>query len=473
MKVYSIANTPSFGYNKAVNDEANALLAKHSDDEFCSTLLQINKFTNNLEDKIRAAEAARRKGLVKKYMQLFLPMKDLVAGQIEFRFPKLNYLNTEMNSYFTEVKRRGLEYKAHWINDLLEDLEHCADMIEINEAAIAVSRSGILNDEEELINEPEKVPVKSQQQPVPAEKATDAISEAKNHNLELFVPNEDTPKGFVGLGGMNDVKDLLTEKIIMPLNNPEEAALDLFEYGKKLPKGVLFYGPPGCGKSAVIEALAIETGLPLYNLKISNTGSPYVNKSATNTQDAYDYAKKIAKDTGKPVLLRIDELETYAPKRVEKPSEDNKIVGVLLQIIDDARANNVIMLCTTNHYNRLDSALTSRLEDRVYIGLPDVETREKVLNVLLNKFSKGKELANNPKELHRLAEMTDGFSNRNLVQLTDMAAMIAKNDGRRNIKVEDYVKPIEENQNMKVNEDEFRDKSPLVRKPIGFNSGKK
>ncbi|MBQ1612593.1 MAG: ATP-binding protein, partial [Alphaproteobacteria bacterium] len=388
---------------------------------------------------------------------------------------KLNYLNTEMNSYLTEIKKRGIEYKDHWINDVYAELDKCADMIEIYKAAETMkSYASLVHDKDgsqSVASDVSSQASGTEQDKVIAKKS----SEAKKNHLEFFVPNADTPKGFDGLGGMSEVKALLTEKILMPLKEPEEAALDLIEYGKKLPLGILFYGPPGCGKSAVIEALAIETDLPLYNLKISKAGSSYINETAANLQEAFEYAKNLAKESGKPVLLRIDELETFSPKRSDSANatEDNKTVGTLLQIMDECRGSNVILLCTSNYYDSLDKALTSRLEDKIYVGLPDVETREKVLSVLLNKRSKGKALANNPTELRRLAEMTDGFSNRNLVQLTEKAAINAKNDGRRDIRVDDYVKPIEENQNMKVNEADFRDKSPGVRNPIGFNTQNK
>lgn len=267
---------------------------------------------------------------------------------------------------------------------------------------------------------------------------------------------------------MDEIKETLSDKVIFPILNPEEAKLDEVEYGKKAPRGELFYGPPGCGKTSVIEAVSMESGVPLYKLKISKSGSIYVNGSAKNVQEAYEYVKNIAKETGKPVFLAMDEMESMTAKRDGNThDENNKLVGTLLQIIEEARGNNVIILGATNYYEMLDDAIKSRFDDKIYIGLPDEDTRRSVLKIHLNRRTKGQALAQNEEELDKVVKLTKGFSNRDIAILTDKAALIARADNRRDIIADDYIQPVKENQNMKVKEDLYKDKSSRL--TIGFN----
>ena len=106
------------------------------------------------------------------------------------------------------------------------------------------------------------------------------------------------------------------------------------------------------------------------------------------------------------------------------------------------------------------------MDDKLYIGLPDAKTRRSVLKICLNKTTKGQALAANEEELWKVVELTKGFSNRDITILTDKAARIARANGRRNIIVDDYVIPVRTNQNMKVREDLYKDKS--MRSSIGF-----
>jgi ribosome biogenesis ATPase len=231
----------------------------------------------------------------------------------------------------------------------------------------------------------------------------------------------------------------------------------------------LLYGPPGCGKTSVIEALAGETKLPLYKLKISKCGSKYINESSTNIQKAYEYVCDSAKASGAPVFFVLDEMEALTPKRKGdgESSEDGKMVGTLLQIIEEARGKNVVIIGATNLYDSIDDAIKSRFDDKKYIGLPDDDTRRQVLQIHLNKRTKGQALASNPEELDKVVKLTKGFSNRDIAILTDKAALLARRDSRREICAEDFNTPVNENQNMKVKEFLYQDKQ--TKPTVGFS----
>ena len=193
-----------------------------------------------------------------------------------------------------------------------------------------------------------------------------------------------------------------------------------------------------------------------------------MNGSANNVQQAYEQAAKIAEESGKPVFLAMDEMESMTSKRKggETGAEDDKMVSTLLQIIEEARGRNVIILGATNCFDQLDDAIKSRFEDKIYIGLPDDDTRKAVLKVLLKRRTKGVPLSENEEELNKVVQLTKGFSNRDLTILTDKASLIARKDNRRDIMASDFIVPVKENQNMKIKEQDYMSKQ--TRPAIGF-----
>ncbi len=477
MRIYPVSNRINFGYNKELNEDVNNRLRNaKGDKELAQTLLTQNLFIMGIEDKLRKAEKEKKKHRVNEYTNILLDYKAGVAAAIDKRFPQLNYRKNEYESYKKEIKKQHLDKVTEyypWQVAIVDDLE----LDDILDKAMQTYDPKKDHDENriaisELNAEPEVNKSKPAEQV--AETGTNTEKERKKERkicryVEEFKPTEYSPKGFKSLGGMDEIKETLSDKVIFPILNPEEAKLDEVEYGKKAPRGELFYGPPGCGKTSVIEAVSMESGVPLYKLKISKSGSIYVNGSAKNVQEAYEYVKNIAKETGKPVFLAMDEMESMTAKRdgSNTHDENNKLVGTLLQIIEEARDNNVIILGATNYYEMLDDAIKSRFDDKIYIGLPDEDTRRSVLKIHLNRRTKGQALAQNEEELDKVVKLTKGFSNRDIAILTDKAALIARADNRRDIIADDYIQPVKENQNMKVKEDLYKDKSSRL--TIGFN----
>lgn len=452
MKINNINNI-SFGYNKELNEKVNKKLKNaKGNKEMAQHLLELNNICNKTEDLLRKAENEKNSRALDFYAYLFVNIKPTITEELNDRFPLLNYRQTEYETYNAEKKERNLGEEYHWLDQITDELSNYIEMdgeflggeFESNSAESAAGTK---------IAPPQTSKVANDKCPV---------------CLEEFIPTSVSPLGFVNIGGMKEVKELLEDKILYPLKNPESAKFDEVEYGKKYPRGTLFYGPPGCGKTTVIEALTAEADLPMYKLKISKAGSKYINESSRNIQKAYEYICDVAEKTGKPVLFVIDELESLAPKRDNDSQEDNKMVGTLLQIIEEARGKNVIVLAATNCFDKIDEAIRSRFDDKVYIGLPDADTRRGVLQIHLNRRTKGQALAQNPEELKKVVDLTNGFSNRDIAILTDKASLIARSDNRRDIIADDYIVPVQENQNMKIKESQYKDKQ--TRTSIGFKN---
>ena len=475
MKIYSIANSPTFGYNKQLNNEVNKKLEAtgnnnkktQSSRTMAKDLLRMNKDCMQLEDKLRRAERLHNHAEVDFYKDLFINSKVSVTEKIDKRFPNSEYLSKELYEYQREVIDRQITDKNHWLVEITDELADIAasNLISKEDLRLLHSIKSKKNETSKSESPTETTPSTQESSQVPVKKSDDK----DNTLVELFIPNEYSPTGFESVGAMSELKAELYDKIVSPLRFPEQAELDRIEYGKRFPRGIMFYGPSGCGKTFIMEAIAQESGVPLFKFKVSKVGSTLVNGSAIKVQEAYDIVKNKVTETGKPVLLMMDEMEGLTAKRDETGhhAEANKVVGTLLQIMDEARGDNVIILASTNFVNLIDPAIRRRIDNAYYFGLPDDETRDKILEMTLNKFPKGRTLALNPIERAKVVKATKGFAIRDLTVLVDKASDIARLDGRRDIVASDFDKPIAKNQDLKVNENLY--KADNARMVIGFN----
>ena len=130
-----------------------------------------------------------------------------------------------------------------------------------------------------------------------------------------------------------------------------------------MPSGVLLYGPPGCGKTYIIEALAAEIKGDVYVMNCSNTGSKYVNQTANNIKKAFDYIYKKGDSSDRPVILFMDEIDAMTSNRdAHQSNEDIKTTAALLKYIEGAKAQNVIAIGATNKYDLVAPAIRRRFD---------------------------------------------------------------------------------------------------------------
>ncbi|RLG42682.1 MAG: AAA family ATPase, partial [Thermoproteota archaeon] len=217
------------------------------------------------------------------------------------------------------------------------------------------------------------------------------------------------------IGGLHEQIQRIREMIELPLRYPE-----LFQkLGIDPPKGVLLYGPPGCGKTLLAKAVATEAEANFILINGPEIMNKYYGESEARLREIFRKAEENA-----PSIIFIDELDAIAPKRSEVVGEvEKRVVAQLLALMDGLETRGqVIVIGATNRPNALDPALRrpGRFDREIEIGIPDRNARREILQI----HTRGMPLADDV-DLDRLAEITRGYTGADLAALCREAAMKA------------------------------------------------
>lgn len=517
------SNNTSFGYNPVVNaklihDLENAKKNK----SFCEAVKNLCHITNQTELNLRYAEKKRMPKLQDKLANLFLPVKAILTDIIDDMFPSYNYKVKEYETYSEEMNARNLQDKKnHWLTVLCtqfkQDLDEKAaqEQQEFAEGEASGEVEGLEGDDSDLITSlmQHLMPVlpgtgstsltiiQTARAPKEATEtdATENVEEAENtensgeeiseelaEKIELgkskvveYIPEGNALKGFESLGGMKELKAELSDKVVDYLKNPAQAKQDAEDYGTKLPKGLLLYGPPGCGKTTVLERLSVEAGVPLLKLETGSLKGSYIHESSINTDAAFEYAYSIAKPD-KPVIMMIDDGDSFFIARNDHThSWEAEEMTSFLNKIQEAPTKNVMVALTTNKYDIMDTAIKRRFDTQVYVGLPDEEARKSLIKLFFSRNKMSKSLSENEEAVARMAKTTEGFPISAIQDMVYDACDIPKKEAkearkegkiiRREVMEQDFESVLNktENQNKKIKEDLY--KTNATRQSIGFN----
>lgn len=220
------------------------------------------------------------------------------------------------------------------------------------------------------------------------------------------------------IGGLVDVKKELRELVQYPIEHPEK-----FEkFGMSPSRGVLFYGPPGCGKTLLAKAVANECQANFISVKGPEVLTMWFGESEANVRDIFAKARAAA-----PCVLFFDELDSIANKRGGNAGDGggaaDRVMNQLLTEMDGVGAKkNVFIIGATNRPDIIDPALMrpGRLDQLIYIPMPDYESRLSILQAVLHKTPISPEV-----DLQYLAAQTDRFTGADLTEICQRAAKLA------------------------------------------------
>jgi transitional endoplasmic reticulum ATPase len=218
------------------------------------------------------------------------------------------------------------------------------------------------------------------------------------------------------VGDMVDTKQALTEAVLWPLQHPDTFA----RLGVEPPRGVLLYGPPGCGKTFVVRALASTGRLSVHAVKGAELMDKWVGSSEKAVRELFRRARDSA-----PSLVFLDEIDALAPRRGQSfdSGVTDRVVAALLTELDGIDPlRDVVVLGATNRPDLIDPALLrpGRLEKLVFVEPPDAQARRDILR------TSGKSIPLSPEvNLDEIADGLDGYSAADCVALLRESALTA------------------------------------------------
>ncbi|MCG2871003.1 MAG: AAA family ATPase [Sulfolobales archaeon] len=240
------------------------------------------------------------------------------------------------------------------------------------------------------------------------------------------------------IGGYEEIKREIREYIELPLRRKDLAE----KYGLKPPKGILLFGPPGCGKTMMMKALANEAKINFIYVSVPEIMSKWYGESEQRLRELFNNARKMA-----PVILFFDEIDTIGVRREHHVGDSvtPRLLSLMLSEMDGlASEDGVIVVGSTNVPHLLDKALLrpGRFDKLIYVGLPDLRSRIEIFKI----HCKSKPLAGDV-DFEALAKMTERYTGADIANVCqEVARRVAAeslNTGViREIKMEDFIEVI-------------------------------
>ncbi|XP_034964204.2 spastin isoform X4 [Zootoca vivipara] len=236
-------------------------------------------------------------------------------------------------------------------------------------------------------------------------------------NLANLILNEIADSGpsvkFDDIAGQELAKQALQEIVILPSLRPE-----LFTGLRAPARGLLLFGPPGNGKTMLAKAVAAESNSTFFNISAASLTSKYVGEGEKLVRALFAVAREL-----QPSIIFIDEVDSLLCERREGEHDASRRLKTEFLIefdgVQSSGEDRILVMGATNRPQELDDAVLRRFIKRVYVSLPNEETRLLLLKNLLSK--QGNPLTQ--KELAQLARMTEGYSGSDLTALAKDAAL--------------------------------------------------
>lgn len=229
------------------------------------------------------------------------------------------------------------------------------------------------------------------------------------------------------VAGLDDAKQAINDAILTPLKHPE-----LFKGKARQPwRGILFYGPAGCGKTLIAKAVASEVNATFFNVSAANIVSKWLGESERLVMHLFQLARK-----NQPAIVFIDELDSIGVSRSgDDVGGERRMKTQLLTELQGLASNHddrVTVIGATNLPWEIDFALKSRFEKRIHVPLPNTEARAAILEIHMEDIEVSPTV-----DFEEMADLTEGYSGRDISIVCREAAMEPIRDLQRTGRLDD------------------------------------
>ena len=286
--------------------------------------------------------------------------------------------------------------------------------------------------------------LKSEMVKYAADRKIDISEKSKTVIYDTFLKREVLkdydPKSLDEVKGMETAKRTLYNTVVASFD--AEKQKEYRENRINIPNGILLYGPPGCGKTYIVKAVTAQAGLPLYQIKMSEFGSKYVNETSNRLKQAFDQLRTKYKNTNEASILFFDECDSFFRNPKDNEAYKTDDLNTLKEEMNNAGRDGIIIIAATNEIQDLNDAIVrdGRFDDKIFIDLPDTEARFGLIESSLENRAKTKNLLNNMEFIKELTELTDGLSSATITSVINKAVKKAVDYNIKEVSAEDLKK---------------------------------
>ncbi len=258
-----------------------------------------------------------------------------------------------------------------------------------------------------------------------ADRKIDISEKSKTIIYDTFLKREVLkdydPKSLDEVKGMEIAKRTLYNTVVASFDPQKQK--EYKENRINIPNGILLYGPPGCGKTYIVKAVTAQAGLPLYQIKMSEFGSKYINETSNRLKQAFDQLRTKFKNTNEASILFFDECDSFFRNPKDNESYKTDDLNTLKEEMNNAGRDGIIIIAATNEIQDLNDAIVrdGRFDDKIFIDLPDTEARFGLIESSLENRVKTKNLLNDIEFIKQLTELTDGLSSATITSVINKA----------------------------------------------------
>jgi transitional endoplasmic reticulum ATPase len=240
------------------------------------------------------------------------------------------------------------------------------------------------------------------------------------------------------VGGLDDVKQHLKEAVEWPLKTPEIFS----KLGIKPPKGILLYGPPGCGKTLLARAVATESEANFISIKGPEVFSKWVGESEKAIREVFRKARMAA-----PSVVFLDEMDSLTPRRgmgISDSGVSERVISQLLTEMDGLLSlQDIVVIAATNRPDMVDSAVLrpGRFDRLIYVPEPDEKSRLQIFKIYTKEMPLAQDV-----DLNQMASVTKYYSGADIESLCREAAMhtLRKDINSREVTMKDFQDALKE-----------------------------